>query len=277
MKETYLEYNFNVRPRQPASDILIAQLSELGFESFLETPEGLLAYIRKEELKVKGLNHLTIIGDPDFKIDYSLTEVEQENWNANWEANFEPIVLGHHCAVRAPFHQKPDVKYDIVITPKMSFGTGHHETTQMMLQFVLKNEMSGKSVLDMGCGTGVLAILAAMRGAAHIDAIDVDHWSYLNTLENVRLNKQDHIRVSEGDVKQLDKRKYDVILANINRNTLLEDIPKYVKNLNRGGILLLSGFYGEDLPMISEKCSGCGLSFQENLENNDWVSAKYVF
>lgn len=277
MKETYLEYNFNVRPRQPATDILIAQLSELGFESFLETPEGLIAYIRKKELKVKGLEDITIIGDPEFKIDYSLAEVEEQNWNVNWEASFEPIVLGHHCAVRAPFHEKPDVRYDIVITPKMSFGTGHHETTQMMLQFVLKNEFSGKSVLDMGCGTGVLAILAAMKGAARIDAIDMDHWSYQNTLENVKLNKQDHIRVLEGDVKLLDKRKYDIILANINRNTLLNDIPNYVKHLNRGGILLLSGFYKEDLHMISEKCASYDLSFQENLQNNDWVSAKYVF
>lgn len=277
MKETYLEYNFNVRPRQPATDILIAQLSELGFESFLETPEGLIAYIRKKELKVKGLEDITIIGDPEFKIDYSLAEVEEQNWNVNWEASFEPIVLGHHCAVRAPFHEKPDVRYDIVITPKMSFGTGHHETTQMMLQFVLKNEFSGKSVLDMGCGTGVLAILAAMKGAARIDAIDMDHWSYQNTLENVKLNKQDHIRVLEGDVKLLDKRKYDIILANINRNTLLNDIPNYVKHLNREGILLLSGFYQEDLHMISEKCASCALSFQENLQNNDWVSAKYVF
>ena len=159
----------------------------------------------------------------------------------------------------------------------MSFGTGHHETTHMMLQFVLKNNMSGKQVLDMGCGTAVLAILAAMKGAAVIHAIDMDHWSVLNAQENVKLNNQDHIVVKEGKVDLLQENRYDVILANINRNTLLNDIPTYADHLNRGGFLVLSGFYRGDLPAISEKCASTGLSFQENLENNDWVSAKYVF
>lgn len=277
MTDTYLEYNFRVRPKQPATDILIAELDALGFESFLETAEGLMAYIRKTDRVFDSLGEVSVLGNPEFKIDYSFKEIDEQNWNEAWEASFEPILLGHHCAVRAPFHPKPDVKYDIVITPKMSFGTGHHETTHMMLQFVLKNELTGKSVLDMGCGTGVLAILAAMRGAAQIDAVDKDHWSYLNALENVKLNQQTHIRVREGDVSLLGDKKYDIIMANINRNTLLNDIPAYVKHLNRGGLLLLSGFYREDLPVISEKCAHHELSFQENLQNNDWVSAKYVF
>ena len=129
----------------------------------------------------------------------------------------------------------------------------------------------------MGCGTGVLAILAAMKGAYAVDAVDIDHWSYLNALENVKLNKREDIRVVEGDASKLEPVKYDVILANINRNALLEDIPTYVSHLKKGGILITSGFYRADLPLISEKCASCGLSFQENLENNDWVSAKYVF
>ena len=277
MVDNYLEYNFTVRPKQPATDILLAELNELGFESFLETTEGLLAYIPKSKWEDSALNTVRVLRNPEFQIDYVYKEIETQNWNQEWESSFEPIILGHHCAVRAPFHPKPDVKYDIVITPKMSFGTGHHETTHMMLQFVLKNEIQGKSVLDMGCGTGVLAILASMRGAARVDAIDIDPWSYLNAQENVKLNNQEHISVIEGDVGLLKDEKYDIILANINRNTLIEDIPHYVAHLKRGGILLLSGFYKGDLPSISVKCAQYELSFQENLENNDWVSAKYVF
>ena len=275
--EIFLEYKFKVRPKQPTTDILIAELSELGFESFMETSDGLLAYIRKSDFESGHLDNISAFVNPEFKIEYALSEIDQQNWNAKWEENFPPIVLGHHCAVRAPFHSVPKVRYDIVVTPKMSFGTGHHETTQMMLQFVLKNDLVGKSVLDMGCGTGVLAILAAMKGASSVDAIDIDHWSYLNALENVKLNHREDIRIVEGDVTKLEPVKYDIILANINRNALLEDIPTYVEHLKKGGILITSGFYRADLPLISEKCASCGLSFQENLENNDWVSAKYVF
>ena len=277
MQESFIEYQFKVQPKQPATDILIAELGELGFESFLETKEGLLAYIKKTDWNSDSLEQVTALQNPQFRIRFESSEIDQQNWNAEWEANFEPIVLGRHCAVRAPFHQKPQVKYDIVIAPKMSFGTGHHETTHMMLQFVLKNNMSGKQVLDMGCGTAVLAILAAMKGATSVHAIDMDHWSYLNALENTKLNGQEHIEVKEGKVEQLAGFQYDVILANINRNTLLNDIPVYAEHLKKGGTLILSGFYRSDLPAISEKCASSGLSFQENLENNDWVSAKYVF
>ena len=277
MQESFIEYQFTVQPKQPATDILIAELGELGFESFLETKEGLLAYIKKSEWDSSSLDQVCALQNSDFNIAFESSEIDQQNWNAEWEANFDPIILGRHCAVRAPFHERPDVKFDIVIAPKMSFGTGHHETTHMMLQFVLKNEIRGKNVLDMGCGTAVLAILAAMKGASVIHAIDMDHWSYLNALENVKLNKQDHIQVKEGKVDLLGDHRYDVILANINRNTLLNDIPVYAEHLNKGGILVLSGFYRDDLAAISEKCASSGLSFQENLENNDWVSAKYVF
>ncbi|WP_373518221.1 50S ribosomal protein L11 methyltransferase, partial [Pricia sp.] len=193
-----------------------------------------------------------------------------------WESNFHPILINHRCAVRAPFHTKFDVEYDIVIEPKMSFGTGHHETTHMMLQFILDHDFEGKSVLDMGSGTGVLSILAALKGALHVDAIDIDNWCYLNAKENVTRNDCAHINVYEGDSGLLGDRKYDIILANISRNILVEDIPIYTQNLTEKGTLFVSGFYAKDFSVISKKCAETGLKFEKNLEKNHWVAAKYV-
>ncbi|SIS87628.1 [LSU ribosomal protein L11P]-lysine N-methyltransferase [Zobellia uliginosa] len=273
----YIEYNFSVSPLQPGSDILIAELGEAGFESFVENEEGVLAYIQKEDWNEKILETLEILNNPIFEVGFSMKEIEQENWNATWEKNFEAIQVADQCVVRAPFHEKPDVAFDIVIEPKMSFGTGHHETTYMMLQFVLENDFEGKDVLDMGSGTGVLAILAALKKAAHIDAIDIDNWCYLNAKENVERNNCSHISVFEGDSSLLGERKYDVILANINRNILLADIPVYAQNLRENGALFLSGFYEEDIPLISETCLKAGLKFEKNLQKNNWVAVKYVF
>lgn len=273
----YLEYNFKVNPVQPASDILIAELGEVQFESFVETEDGVQAYIKKEDWYPNILDGLQILSNPLFHIDYDYSEIEQENWNATWESNFSPIQVGRQCVIRAPFHERPKVDYDIVIEPKMSFGTGHHETTHMMLQHILEHDFNGKSVLDMGSGTGVLAILAAMKGAAAIDAIDIDNWCYLNAKENIERNNCGHINVYEGTADLLVDQQYDIIMANINRNILLEDIPAYVKCLNKGGILFLSGFYTEDLPKISERCGEVGLKFEKNLEKNNWVAVKYVF
>ncbi|MBU2903970.1 50S ribosomal protein L11 methyltransferase [Arenibacter algicola] len=273
----YLEYNFKVAPVQPASDILIAELGEVQFESFVETEDGVQAYIKKEDWYPNILDDLQILSNPLFSIDYDYSEIEQENWNATWESNFNPIQVGDQCVVRAPFHDKPKVDYDIIIEPKMSFGTGHHETTHMMLQHILDHDFNGKSVLDMGSGTGVLAILAAMKGAKDIDAIDIDNWCYLNAKENVERNNCSHINVYEGTADLLVDQKYDIIIANINRNILLEDIPSYVKCLNKGGMLFLSGFYKEDIPQISERCAEVGLKFEKNLEKNNWVAVKYVF
>ncbi len=273
----YVEYNFKIEPQQPASDILIAELGEAGFESFVENEEGILAYIQKTDWNDTILKGIQIFDNKNFKIDYSLKEIEQENWNATWEQNFDPIQVGDQCMVRAPFHAKPTTKYDIVIEPKMSFGTGHHETTHMMLQFILDHDFDGKSVLDMGSGTGVLAIFAAMKGASHVDAIDIDNWCYVNANENVQRNNCDHINVKEGDSSLLGSMKYDIILANINRNILLEDIPRYAESLKKDGQLFLSGFYSEDIPTISAKCRELNLEFEKNIEKNNWVAVKYVF
>ncbi|WP_298472881.1 50S ribosomal protein L11 methyltransferase [uncultured Maribacter sp.] len=273
----YIEYAFTVTPVQPTSDILIAELGEIGFESFVENENGVLAYIQKTDWEESMIDAIDILKNDNFKIEYTVKEIEQENWNATWEENFKLIQVDDACVVRAPFHDAPVVEYDIVIEPKMSFGTGHHETTFMMLKHILENDFTKKSVLDMGSGTGVLAILAAMKGAAPVEAIDIDNWCYLNAKENVERNGFPNIQVLEGDASLLKNKKFDVIIANINRNILLADIPIYAACLNSGGSLFLSGFYQEDLKMISDKCQEHSLKFEKNLEKNNWVAAKYVF
>jgi len=276
MDQIYLEYTFKVAPIAQGNEILIAELGYAGFESFVENEEGVLAYIQKGEWKPEILEDIQILESDLFEITFDFKEIEQQNWNAEWEKNFHPIEVDGLCTVRAPFHEKPTTKYDIVIEPKMSFGTGHHETTHMMIQFLLKNDLKDKKVLDMGCGTGVLAILAEKEGAIDLDAIDIDNWCYLNSLENVERNNCKHIKVLEGDASLLEGNKYDVIIANINRNILLADIPTYVNCLNEGGTLLLSGFYKDDIPQIQERCEEFSLKFIENLEKNHWVAVKFL-
>lgn len=271
----YLGYYFNVQPLQPAVEILIAELGYAGFESFVETEEGVTAYIQKEEWHTNILEDIHILNSDEFEISYTSEEIEQTNWNQEWEKNFNPIVVDETCSVRAPFHDKPNTVYDIVIEPKMSFGTGHHETTHMMIQHILKNEFTNKSVLDMGCGTGVLAILAEMKGAKPIDAIDYDNWCYLNSLENVERNNSENITVLEGDANVLPGRHYDIVIANINRNILLNDMETYVNTLNDNGTLFLSGFYNDDIPIIEAECNKFNLKHVETLERNNWVALKF--
>ncbi len=283
MTPIYLGYTFTIEPRDPATEILIAELGYAGFESFTENDLGVIAYIQKDEAFPTNqavdyaalLTEIQILKSEEFVITYEAEEIAQVNWNEEWEKNFEPIEVDGKCAVRAPFHPKTDVTYDIIIEPKMSFGTGHHETTHMMIKHLLKLDLAHKKTLDMGCGTGVLAILAEMRGAQPIDAIDIDNWCYLNSIENVERNHCKHIKVFEGNVQLLADKSYDVIIANINRNILLQDIPAYAKCLLEDGILLLSGFYTEDIPLISEKCNEHGLYFVSNYERNNWVSCKF--
>lgn len=276
MVEVYIGYQFKVEPLQPAVEILIAELGYAGFESFVETEDGVTAYIQKNEWNTDILNDIDILKSEEFQISYTFEEIEQTNWNEEWEKNFNPIIVDDVCSVRAPFHPKPDTKYDIVIEPKMSFGTGHHETTHMMIQHILKNDFTNKSVLDMGCGTGVLAILAEMKGAKPIDAIDYDNWCYVNSLENVERNNCKHITVLEGDAALLNGRSYDIIIANINRNILLNDMAAYVKSLNKNGMLFLSGFYNDDIPVIETECNKHNLKLVESLEKNNWVALKFV-
>lgn len=271
----YIEYNFTVSPTEMGAEILMAELAEVGFDSFEDTPTGIKAYIPKDSWNEHILQDIYLLSNPEFTISYQITEIEQVNWNEEWEKNFSPIVVEDLCTVRANFHPVPNTRYDIVITPKMSFGTGHHETTYMMLQQLLPLSLEGAKVLDMGCGTGILAIMAALRGARDITAIDIDPWCVENATENVQQNDCSFITIKEGDVSLIAGEQYNLILANINRNILLSDIPAYTQALLPQGLLLVSGFYEEDLPAIKEKCQKVGLTYLSHIERNRWVSAKF--
>ena len=276
MANVYLGYHFTVSPKELGSEILIAELGEKPFESFIETDYGFSAFIQKNLWTEDVLNDINILENPDFNITYTFEEIEPVNWNEEWEKNFEAINVDGLCHVRAPFHPKTDAKFDIVIEPKMSFGTGHHETTHMMIQHLLETDVTGLKTLDMGCGTAILAILAEMKGANPIDAVDIDNWCYLNSIENAERNNCKHISVYEGDATVLKDKKYDLIIANINRNILLDDMQTYVSCLNPKGIILFSGFYEEDIPFIDASCTEKGLTFVKKLQRNNWVSLKYV-
>ena len=271
----YIEYDFTVSPTEMGAEILMAELAEVGFDSFVDTPTGIKAYIPKDSWNEQILQDIYLLSNPEFTISYQITEIEQVNWNEEWEKNFSPIVVEDLCTVRANFHPVPNTRYDIVITPKMSFGTGHHETTYMMLQQLLPLSLEGTKVLDMGCGTGILAIMAALRGARDITAIDIDPWCVENATENVQQNNCSFITIKEGDVSLIAGEQYNLILANINRNILLSDIPAYTQALLPQGLLLVSGFYVEDLPAIKEKCQEVGLTYLSHIERNHWVSAKF--
>ncbi|RZK06335.1 MAG: 50S ribosomal protein L11 methyltransferase [Flavobacterium sp.] len=276
MSNIYLGYHFTVEPKELGSEILVAELGEKPFESFTESDFGVVAYIQKQFWTEDILEDIQILNSSEFTISYKIEEIAQVNWNEEWEKNFEPIDVDGKCHVRAPFHPKTDAAFDIVIEPKMSFGTGHHETTHMMIQHLLETDVKGLKTLDMGCGTAILAILAEMKGAEPIDAIDIDNWCYLNSIENAERNNCNHISVYEGDAALLEGKNYDLIIANINRNILLNDMEAYVKCLNKEGILLLSGFYEEDIPFIDAPCKENGLTYIKKFQRNNWVSLKYI-
>ncbi|MBL4745290.1 MAG: 50S ribosomal protein L11 methyltransferase [Flavobacteriaceae bacterium] len=275
MDTVYIGYTFKVHPLQPGTEILIAELGFAGFESFVENENGVIAYIQKNEWNAGILDGIHILSSEEFTISFEKEEIEQTNWNIEWEKNFNQIEVDGIVSIRAPFHDNPNLKYDIVIEPKMSFGTGHHETTHLMIQHLLDIDMAGKKVLDMGCGTGILAIFAEMRGASPIDAIDIDQWCYENSIENVERNKCTHISVFAGEASLLAGKKYDLIIANINRNILLNDMKVYIDCINDGGTLLLSGFYKEDIPVIDAAVTKFPMTQIAVKERNNWVAVKY--
>jgi ribosomal protein L11 methyltransferase len=266
-------------PNHPEfGELLIAELGLLGFESFVEQEMGLEAYIPESDWSKDLLSQVYVLQHNSETIELDIKKIAQENWNQTWEDSFSPIIVDDSIQVRAGFHPEKDFRYDIVITPKMSFGTGHHETTHMMLSHLLNMDLEGKNVLDMGCGTGILAIFSAMKGASSVDAIDIDTWCFENTEENAKTNTVDRVvNAFEGDASLLKDQKYDLIIANINRNILLSDIPVYAKCLSSEGELLLSGFYKEDFEQIKDKCISNSLILEEDdvLERNNWMGLKF--
>lgn len=275
----YIEVRFFIEPYEEyISDVLAAELGEIGFNSFVPTEESLDAYILEnafEESKLKSL-----LADFPFEasIDYKVTQIESKNWNEEWEKHyFEPIVIGNDCVIHSSFHKDvPKAKYDIVIDPKMAFGTGHHETTSLVIGELLQMDLKGKAVLDMGCGTAVLAILAAMRGARNLVAIDIDTWCTENSIENIAVNNISGIDVKLGGAELLEGLHFDIILANINRNILLADMEQYAACLSIGGELYMSGFYVEDIPLIEAEANKNGLKLISYKEKNKWAVVKTV-
>lgn len=273
----FIQVNFSIEPYEEyLSDVLASELGELGFDSFLPTYNGLEAFIPANLYSEVKLNELLSNFIFEATIDYNVIKVETINWNEEWEKHyFEPIIIDNECVIHSSFHKDiPKLKYDIVIDPKMSFGTGHHETTSLMIAEILKMDVKGLSILDMGCGTSVLAILAAMRGASKITAIDIDEWCVANSIENIALNKVEGIEVSMGDAQLLKGLKFDVIIANINRNILLNDIKTYADCLDAGGELYMSGFYKEDIPLIEAEANRNNLKLNYFAEKNNWVAVK---
>lgn len=259
------------------ADLLIARLADLGFESFLEEDGKLMAYITMP-LYVDTVKQT--LDSAEFRAmsgPFVITEIPDQNWNAVWESAYDPVVIQSKCMVRAPFH-KPiqGIEYDIVIEPKMSFGTAHHETTSLMIRYLLEMDVAHKALLDMGSGTAVLAILAAMKGAEPVTAIDNDEWAYNNANENVRHNNKPEIEVLLGDSSLLLNRQFNIVLANINRNILLNDIPVYAACLPLQGKLIMSGFYEEDLPVIREKAEFQGLKLLSSKSDNRWTAACFI-
>ena len=249
----YLELNCIVFPPR-FSEIVIALLSDYGFESFADTEKGFSAYIPEKNFDIATFEALEIFSNKEIRITYALNKIPEQNWNAIWETNFEPVLIGSECYIRAPFHPVlAGIRYEIIIEPKMSFGTGHHETTHMMSVLLMEQNVCGKDVLDMGCGTAVLAILAKKMGASEVMAVDNDEWAFSNAIENIERNHVSEIRVMHGDAALIGAQQFDLILANINRNVLLSDIPAYASALKKGGTLLLSGFYESDVLQITKK------------------------
>ena len=275
----YIELNCEIKPfEQLSGEIVIALLSEHGFESFVENDNGITAYIQSQLFNPELFEQVIKISIPNVQIDYKHSLIKDQNWNETWEKNyFEPILIANKCLIKSTFHKNtPKAKFEILIDPKMSFGTGHHETTFLMIEEILELDLHGKTVLDMGCGTGILAILSAQKGAKDIYAIDIDEWSYNNSKENIKLNLIKNVTVELGDKKLIGNKYFNIIFANINKNILITDIPVYAANIHQGGKLLLSGFYKEDFDDINKIATANGLQLTNQREKNNWLMLNYL-
>ena len=274
----YLELELKLSPLKPWSEIAIANLAELGFESFVENSDGIMAYISNELFDEKRIGHL-LNEIMDEEVDYKVSSrvIPHQNWNKTWESEFEPVHVGNKLSILAPFHDKSVAnEIQIEIMPKMSFGTGHHQTTQLMCEWMFDLDFKEKSVLDMGAGTGVLAILAEKFGAKNILAVDIEDWSAENIVENGKRNNCLNIESRCGDIDCIHEDEFDVILANINRNILVEQLPYYSNKLIKGGFLMLSGFLESDLDMLITRASKNGFTFLDKKNKDVWYSLKFI-
>jgi len=269
----YVELRFTHSSDQQKNEILIAVLSEIGFESFVNHNDGLSAYIAANQFNE---DHLSILKEYPLlqsNIEFKINKIEQQNWNAKWESDYQAVLIPEKCCIRAPFHEPPDSNLlDIIIEPKMSFGTAHHETTRLMIEMLYQYPPVNKQVLDMGCGTGILAMLAYKLGAREIVAVDNDEWAFENANDNITQNNVDNISVYHGDATLIKNFEFDVIIANINRNILLRDLENYNSVLRKDGVIFLSGFYINDIPDLRNKAESFGLKLYRQMDENNWVS-----
>ncbi|MGQ1787209.1 MULTISPECIES: 50S ribosomal protein L11 methyltransferase [unclassified Saccharicrinis] len=275
----YTKVSFRISPNsEVAQEILMAELAQFAFDSFEETEDGLNAYIPTQEYQTEDVKGIQLLSSDEYKITFETENIPDQNWNETWEQHFfNPIIIDDRCVVKSPFHTNvPKAEYEVLIEPKMAFGTGHHETTGLMMKHILEMDFEGKSVLDMGCGTGILGILAAKKGAEKVLGIDIEEWAFNNANDNINMNNIHNMEVQCGDASILGSETFDIVLANINRNILLEDINKYTKVLRNGGTLLLSGFYLSDLETIEKECNVNKLIKKSVKEDNQWVAVAYT-
>lgn len=274
----YTEVTLHINPIDPFKDLLTYSLGEEGpYDSFVDTKDGMKAYVPTDQFDEAFLKEA--VEEAGCEVTFEVAQMEDKNWNEEWEKNHKPVLVEDFCWVRAPFHpHREDVEYEIEIEPKMSFGTAHHQTTYMMLSLLRDEPIEGKRVLDMGCGTAVLAILAAKKKAAYVEGIDVDEWAYRNAVENCDRNGVPEVRCLLGDASSLLNRddKFDLIIANINRNILLHDMASYVQAMSDRSVILFSGFYESDIPAIRSKAEELGLTFDRNITRDNWTAVRFV-
>src|SRR5665648_479701 len=268
----YTQISFKLNPDTEGNrEILVAVLSDLSFESFDENDELLMGYIPGESFDMDEINGIT--SALPFHVQTGNEMIPEQNWNDVWEKNyFKPLLIGNRCLVRAPFHTEYEpAEFELVIEPKMAFGTGNHETTTLVAEQILNMDLAGKTVLDMGCGTGILGMLASLKGAKNVTAIDIDTWSFESTVENARLNNIFNLEAKLGDASLLGNESYEIIFANIHKNVIISDLPVYENVLQSGGKLYLSGFYTQDMPDVKKKAESLGLVETRFQEKNNWV------
>jgi ribosomal protein L11 methyltransferase len=267
----YLEIRFSPVPSDDEKSILIAELLQVGFESFNEEENAVLAYCDSAVFHDEMLKEIDFLQHHP-EIECAVSPLDDINWNKEWESNYQPVIIAGKCHVRAPFHPSlPEMLYDILIEPGMAFGTAHHETTRLMAGSLMELDVKGKDVLDMGCGTGILAILANKMGAAAVIGIDNDEWAWRNATINFNTNGVNGDKVFLGEAALIGENRFDVILANINRNVLLQDMKAYFQGIRDNGLLVMSGFYVNDKAIILKEAEMLGLHYLSSRDENDWA------